>query len=302
MRTCLLILIFTLNAWCDSKAEVELRARLAAVQAQLAAAARDKADLNAALEKLNAAAVARASTATANSRAAAGGRGGAAGAASDASDQADTIARNARDLAQDNADIAKASADLAASKAESDRLRVDAALASAKNADHSILIVQICGLAAILAKFLYDYLMFASAHKWAKDNKDEVLVAVASGQKIVADGLDQANHQTEKTNVLTQQIVDMKGQLLEAVTAVTALPDTTALLANMVKGHAASAEDMGRVLSAVVAGADELARYSHDNVHKLRKLMAVLLAEAELRANAGPAAPIALAGTETPSA
>ena len=324
MRLAFILLFIPIIAQCDSKAEQDLRARLAAAQAQLASAAKDKAELAAALDKLNAAAVQRATTATANSRAAATGR-------NDASDQADTIARNARDLAQDHADIAKAAADLAASKAEADRLRAEAAVSSAKTAadlaaskaeadrlraeaavssaktaDHTFLIVQIIAalvvLFPVLLKFAADDRRETRAYKVAQDTKAEVLGAVAGSQQVVADGLNQANHISEKTANLTQQIVDMKGQLLTAVTAVAAMPDTTEMLAGMLKGHAASAEDMGRVLSTVVANADALEKYSHKWSHQLRGLMAVLLAEAAERAKAGSPLVIPLAETETPAA
>jgi len=114
MRILALILLASC-AFADSKAEIELRARLAAAQAQIAEQARDKAALEASLAKLHAdasassaaaAATLRSAAATATQRSAA-----AAQQRNDASAAADANAASAQSTADVNAASSKAAAD-----------------------------------------------------------------------------------------------------------------------------------------------------------------------------------------------
>ena len=109
------ILFIAIPAFCDSKAEIELRARLAAAQAQAAEALRDKAALQASLAKLNADASARSAAAVATSKTAAATatqrNAVAAQQRNAASVTADKNAAKSLNAITDNADASKAASD-----------------------------------------------------------------------------------------------------------------------------------------------------------------------------------------------
>jgi hypothetical protein len=252
-----------------SKAEDELRARLAASEAQ-------RVLLVASLAKLNADASARAAGVATSSKAA----------ASIATRRADTATQQRNDAnGVANANAADAQTAVVAAQ-EADARAVRAAGIARAQADELIRVTErnnlviYAGSGAGLLSFLTLLVKYRSAgrdHKWAVEKFEQgnktVLLAVADGSAKSADALDHANH-------LTQKIVDMREDLVNAVSAVAAIPDATQTLVEMLRGKGAvSGADLAGVLGAMKASADKLEIYAHENVHRLANMIQVLQAE-----------------------
>jgi hypothetical protein len=258
------------SAAAASKAEDELRARLAASEAQ-------RVLLAASLQKLNADVSARAAGGLTSSKAA----------AAIATERANVAARQRKEsdmAAGANATDAQAAV-IAAQEADARAMRA-AVVAKAQAdtliriTDHNNLIIY-AGSAAGLLSFLTLLVKFRSAgrdHRWAVETMERgnksVLEAVADGSAKSADALDQANH-------LTQKIVDMRADLVNAVTAVGAIPDVTQMLVELLREKGAiSGEDLAGVLGAMKKSADDLELYAHENVHRLANMICVVQAGA----------------------
>jgi len=155
----LVFLLLTSCVFADSKAEIELRARLAAAQAQLAAAARDKAAMQESLEKLNADALARSEAAAVSSKTAAATatqrNAAAARQRNDASVAADANAASAQSTADSNAAESKATSEKNATASAVETSAIKAQMADTRRDNERWRLIQlIVALAGFVGVFI----------------------------------------------------------------------------------------------------------------------------------------------------
>lgn len=165
-------ILLCVGAWAESKTEAELRARLAATEAGLAAAKQERAVLMASLAKL-----------TVASTTAAKGR-------MTASDEATVNAASAQATAEVNAAIARQAAAVAAAVAA---VQGD----SAARGNTALMIVQAFGFLAVLAGILAGFLKAAQDRRWAKEDSKAALGEAATHREVVLTKLGQVGDKAD---------------------------------------------------------------------------------------------------------
>lgn len=160
------------GAWAESKTEAELRARLAATEAGLAAAKQERAVLMASLAKLTVA-----STTAARGRV-------------NASDEAAVNAASAQATAEVNAAIARQAAAVAAAVAA---VQGD----SAQRGNTALMITQAFGFLAVLAGILAGLLKTSWDRRWAREDSDKAKGEAATHREVVLTKLGQVGDKAD---------------------------------------------------------------------------------------------------------
>jgi hypothetical protein len=175
MRIAILLLMCA-SVFGESKTDADLRARIAAIEARQLTA-KDKAELQVALDKMNARANASAGAATASR--------------DTISEDAAKNAANAQATADDHAEAARRAAEDAAAtaKAQSDK---------SDRGNNSLLVMQAFGFATVLAGFIYKAIIDSRDRKERQASAAHLVKKIDENTDISVKAFDTANNINEK--------------------------------------------------------------------------------------------------------